>query len=218
MSQTDQDFNESLFLLPVDMRRWIPENDIVYFVSEAVKYIPSDRFVSVKAGLDGGYISSQAILALLLFGYTNDVFSSSRLENLARYNMRYRYVSMNTQPGRDSIFNFRQQNRVAIAKNFLIILKVAFELNIPKVGNVDIEGIRVKASASTEGGKQDYAKVVIEQELKLQIEEMIQEGEKLDTERGGEIGQQYLPGELTQHDQLKTLLGKAFSKVEDEES
>ena len=218
MSQIDQDFNESLFLLPVDMRRWIPENDIVYFVSEAVKYIPSDRFVSVKAGLDGGYISSQAILALLLFGYTNDVFSSSRLENLARYNMRYRYVSMNTQPGRDSIFNFRQQNRVAIAKNFLIILKVAFELNIPKVGNVDIEGIRVKASASTEGGKQDYAKVVIEQELKLQIEEMIQEGEKLDTERSGEIGQQYLPGELTQHDQLKTLLGKAFSKVEDEES
>ena len=218
MFQPETEFNESLFLLPVEMRRWIPETDIVFFVSEAVRHIPLEQFVSTELAQDGSQISSQALLALLIFGYTNDEFSSSRLENLARYNMRYRYVSMNSQPGRDAIYNFRQQNRAAIAKNFLTILKVAFELNIPKVGNVDIEAIRVKASASTEGGKQDYAKVMLEQELKLQIEDMIQESEKLDTERGGEIGQQYLPGELTQHDQLQALLGKAFAKVELEES
>ena len=214
MTKPEQEFNESLFLLPVDMRKWIPENDIVYFVSEAVKHIPAERFKTSESRTEDSYTNPQALLALLIFGYTNDVFSSGRLENLARYNMRYRYVSMNIQPGRDAIYNFRQQNREVIAKSFLTILKVAYELNIPKVGNVDIEEIRVKASASTGGGKRDYATMVLEQEFKLQIEEMIQEAEKLDVERGGEIGQQYLPGELTQHDQLQALLEKAFAKVE----
>ena len=42
-----------LFLLPVDMREWVPEDDLAHFVLEVVDRVPMSAFVVNERGGTG---------------------------------------------------------------------------------------------------------------------------------------------------------------------
>ena len=67
-------------LLPVDMRDWIPENDLVHFVIGAVEGMELESVRVNERGTGSRQYPPSMMLALLIYSYANGVFSSRRIE------------------------------------------------------------------------------------------------------------------------------------------
>jgi transposase len=137
-------------LLPPDLRDWVPEDDIVHFVIEAVEQMPStpNSFVVNLRGTGSKQYSPRMMLALLVYCYANGIFSSRRIERATYRDIGVRYLTGDTHPDHDTICAFRRRNQKAFAEAFLHVLKLACEMGVLKVGTVSVDGTHLDANAS----------------------------------------------------------------------
>src|SRR6201997_34345 len=56
-------------LLPADLRDWVPEDDLVHFVIEAVKTLPTAEFVVNERGTGYAQYPPSMVLALVIYCY-----------------------------------------------------------------------------------------------------------------------------------------------------
>ena len=117
-------------LLPADLRDWVPEDDLVHFVIEAVKTLPTGEFVVNERGTGYAQYPPSMMLALLIYGYANGIFSSRRIERATYRDLGVRFLTGDTHPDHDTICSFRRQNEKLIAKFFVRVLELARELKL----------------------------------------------------------------------------------------
>ncbi|BAK84262.1 transposase [Komagataeibacter medellinensis NBRC 3288] len=68
------------YLLPPDLKSWLPADDMAHFIVAAVERVPMDAFcVPVRTGGKAQY-HPRLILALLIFSHANGLFSLRRIE------------------------------------------------------------------------------------------------------------------------------------------
>ena len=135
-------------LLPPDLRDWIPEDDFVHFVIQAVEGMNLRSFkVNVKGSGSAQY-PPHMMMSLLIYCYANGVFSSRRIERATYRDIAVRYLTGDTHPDHDTICTFRRENFDAVARCFVHVLELARELKLLKVGTVSVDGTTIKASAS----------------------------------------------------------------------
>ena len=132
-----------LYLLPLDIRDWVPEDDLAYFVLEAVERVPMSAFQVNERGTGSAQYHPRMMLALLIYCYANGIFGSRRIERATYRDLGVRYVSADCHPDHDTICAFRRQNIEAVSEAFLQVLLMARELKLLKVGTVSVDGTHV---------------------------------------------------------------------------
>ncbi len=207
------DRNQPL-LLPIDLREWVPADDMVHFVLEAVEQVPLDRFQVNVRGSGSKQYHPRMMLALLIYCYANGVFGSRRIEAATYRDIAVRYLCADTHPDHDTICKFRRENVDAISTSFVQVLQLARELKLLRVGTISVDGSKVDANASKHRNvRYDRAGDLIEQ-LEADIDALLAKAEEADrSER--EVGQQ-LPEELARREKLKAELAAARRRLEDE--
>ena len=78
---------ETAMLLPVDLRDWVPEDDMVDFVLEAIEAMPSTDFDVNRRGSGSPQYPPQMMAALLVYCYSQRLFSSRRIERATWHNI-----------------------------------------------------------------------------------------------------------------------------------
>ena len=98
------------FLLPVDMMDWLPEDDIVYLIVDAVDVTDLSGFeATCKVGHAGQAPFAPAMmLALLIYAYSHGVRSSRVIERLCRRDAGYRFIVGDEVPDHSVIARFRR--------------------------------------------------------------------------------------------------------------
>ncbi len=115
------------FLLPPDLKDWLPADDLAHFIVAAVERVPLHAFkVNKQAGGQPQY-HPQLMLAVLIYSYANGIFSSRRIERATHRDIGVRFVAANSHPDHDTIAVFRQTNKVAFEAAFLQVLLLARE-------------------------------------------------------------------------------------------
>jgi transposase len=203
---------EQPFLMPPDLKDWVPANHIVHFTIEAADMVPLDRFIVNERGSGDEQYHPQMLLALLLYCYSHGIFSSRRIEKATWNDVAVRYICANQHPDHDTICTFRIRNRTAISEAFLRILMLAKEMKILKLGTVSVDGSRIKANASIHKSiRYDRARE-LEQELTVEIDELLARAEsedKVKDERGDEVD-----AELVRLTELKAKMRAAQEEIE----
>lgn len=201
-------------LLPVDLREWVPADDMVHFVLEAAAQVPMDSFKVNRRGSGSKQYHPHMMLALLIYCYANGVFGSRRIEAATYRDIAVRYLCADTHPDHDTICKFRRENVTALSESFLQVLLMAKELKLLKVGRVSVDGTKMDANASKHRNvRYDRAAALIEQ-LEGDIADLLQQAEDADnTERAQ--GQR-LPEQLAQREKLKQALEQARERLEGE--
>ena len=201
-------------LLPVDLREWVPADDMVHFILEAVEQVPLDRFQVNRRGSGSKQYHPRMMLALLIYCYANGVFGSRRIEAATYRDIAVRYLCADTHPDHDTICKFRRENVEAISASFVQVLQLAQELKLLKVGTISVDGTKVDANASKHRNvRYDRTGDLIEQ-LEADIAVLLDQAEEADcSER--ELGQQ-LPEELARREKLQAELAAARRRLEDE--
>ncbi len=139
---------DQAFLLPPDLKSWLPEDDLAHFVVAAVERVPLGQFaVPDRSGGKPQY-HPRLMLALLIYSYANGTFSSRRIERATYRDIAVRFVAANLHPDHDTIAVFRRSNKVAFEAAFLQVLLLARESGLLHLGTVSIDGTKIDANAS----------------------------------------------------------------------
>ena len=98
-------------LLPADMMEWLPEDDIVHMIVEAVGMMDLSKFeTGYKLGGAGqAPFAPQMLLALLIYAYSQGIRSSRAIERLCRRDAGYRFIVGDTIPDHTVIARFRRR-------------------------------------------------------------------------------------------------------------
>lgn len=201
------------FLLPPDLREWVPEDDLVHFVIQAVESLPEGRFRVNRRGSGSAQYPPSMMLALLIYCYANGIFSSRRIERATHRDIAVRFLTGDTHPDHDTIAAFRRENFDVVADCFVQVLELAKELKLLKVGTVSVDGTKMRANASKNRNvRYDRAGELLET-LRRDVEELMAKAER--TDQLDEQDGQRLPDELSRAEALKGKLEAARKIIED---
>ena len=203
---------DQAFLLPPDLRDWVPEDDLAHFRIEAVERVDMGAFKVNYRGTGSAQYHPRMMLALLIYCYANGIFSSRRIERATRRDLGVRFVAANSHPDHDTVATFRRANLAAVAESFLQVLLLAKELKLVKVGVVSVDGSKFEANASKHRSvRYDRAGELIEQ-LRLEIAALMERAEAADA--GASEEPQALPREIARREALCARLDAARRRLE----
>ncbi len=203
---------DQAFLLPPDLRDWIPADDLAHFVIEAVEHVDLGAFKVNHRGTGSAQYHPRMMLALLIYCYANGTFSSRRIERATHRDIGVRFVAANQHPDHDTIASFRRQNFEAVAESFLQVLLLAKELKLLKLGVVSVDGSKFEASASKHRSvRYDRAGELIGQ-LEQEIADLLARAEAADD--SGEDDPQALPEAIARRQALRDRLDAARRRLE----
>jgi transposase len=211
MSKFISDDRSQTFLLPPDLRDWLPANDMAHFVLAACERVEMAAF-KVGAGIEGRpQYHPRMMLALLVYCYANGILSSRRIERATYRDIGVRFVAANLQPDHDTIARFRRNNLAAFEAAFVQVLMLAKETGLLAVGTVSIDGTKIDASASKiKTVRYDRAKA-LRAKLAVDIAALTAKAEAADA--SDEIDPQALPAEIARREVLGAKLDAAVVRL-----
>lgn len=151
-----QNFIESCreqgFLLPPDVREWLPADHLAWFVIEAVAGMDLDAFYGAYRADGHGRAAYEpsAMVALVLYAFATRVRSSRAIERHCRQDVAYRVITGNLVPDHATIARFICRHEQALADLFGEVLKLCDRAELLKPGVVSIDGTRIAGNASPE--------------------------------------------------------------------
>jgi transposase len=168
------------FLLPPSIEDWLPEGHLARFVVEMVEQLDLSSLKESYAGRGSQPHNPAMLVALLFYGYAVGVFSSRKLERSTYDSVAFRYIAVNSHPDHDTIANFRKRFLKELTGLFVEILLVARQMGVLKLGNVSLDGSKVKAHASKHKALSYEHACKLEAQLKNEVAELLQKAEAAD--------------------------------------
>ena len=141
---------DQAFLLPPDMREWLPGGHPVYLVIDALGQMDTSAFhAGRKTGGAGaaGY-DPDMLLGVLVWAYAHREESSRRMEELCRTDVAFRVICAGNLPDHTTIARFRKDFGEAVPEFFAQVLILCGRLGMGRLGVVALDGTKIAASAS----------------------------------------------------------------------
>ena len=195
-------------LLPPDLRDWVADDDLVHFIIEAVDRLPLSSFKTNTRGCGNAQMPPHMMLALLIYCYSNGIFSSRKIERATYRDVAVRFLTADTHPDHDTICAFRRKNLPAISKAFVEILQLARAMGLLKVGKVSTDGTHIKGNASINQNVTYKRAKEIRQSLQIDVAELLSKAANADK---NEIDEQKLPDEIARREKLTSKMDQAIN-------
>ena len=139
------------FLLPPDMREWLPPDHPVHLVITVVEdHLDTSAFHALrKTGGPGtaGY-DPDMLVTVLVWAYLHEVTSSRRIGELCRADVAFRLICGGNLPDHVTFARFRGDFPGAVEEFFAQVLIVCARLGMGRLGTVALDGMKIAASAS----------------------------------------------------------------------
>lgn len=84
------------FLLPPDLKDWLPGDDLAHFFIAAVERVALSALGINNRSSGSAQYHPPMMLALLIYSYANGIFSSRRIERATHRDIGVRFVGANT--------------------------------------------------------------------------------------------------------------------------
>jgi transposase len=138
------------FLLPPSLRDWLPQDDLAWFVLDAVAMIDLGP-IHARYRADGWgapAFDPALMVALLLYAYATGERSSRRIEARCRRDIAYRVICANQTPDHATIARFRVDHEAALAHLFTEVLRLCAAAGLVRLGLLALDGTKIAAEAA----------------------------------------------------------------------
>jgi transposase len=141
---------EQSFLMPPDVREWLPENHLAWFVLAAVEEMDLWPFYAGYRvdGRSRPAYEPAMMVALLLYAYARGIRSSRVIERGCTEDVAFRVVAAQQRPDHATIARFIERHETALAGVFGEVLLLCARSGLAQVGVIAIDGTKVQANAS----------------------------------------------------------------------
>jgi len=182
---------DQMYLMPPSLNEWLPEDDLAWFVIDAVSQMDLEPFYrKYRADGRGNAAYDPAMMVcLLVYGYCMGERSSRRIEQLCKRDVGYRVITGNQMPDHCTIARFRQANEQELVGLFTQVLQLCAAAGLLKVGVVALDGTKIQANASLEANR-TYARI------EEAVREWLTEAQAVDAEEDRLYGEKRRGDEL----------------------
>ncbi|MCK5354673.1 MAG: transposase, partial [Methyloprofundus sp.] len=134
--------------LPDNLEEWLNDDDLAIFIVDVVEQLDTSAIENAyKRGGSKGY-PPKMMLALLFYCYAKGIFSSRKIERATYELIPVLYIASGLHPDHDSINTFRKRFLSELGELFVMLLQIAHNMKIFKLGDIYIDGTKIKANAS----------------------------------------------------------------------
>ncbi len=150
-------------LLPPNLRDWLPDEHLAWFVLEAVDELDLEPFhASYRAdGWGRAAHDPKMMVALYVYAYSIGVRSARAIERRCHEDVAFRVICAGQVPDRATIARFRARHEAAIAALFGGVLCLCARAGLVEVGVLSLDGTKLAAAAS-ERQNRDYEQIAAE--------------------------------------------------------
>ena len=137
-------------LLPPDLREWLAEDHLAWFVIDAVEELDLGGF-NASYRLDGHGRAAHdpaMMVALLVYAYAIGERSSRAIERRCREDIAFRVITANQVPDHATVARFRVRHEAALSDLFGQVLGLCADAGLVSVGVVAVDGSKFAADAS----------------------------------------------------------------------
>jgi transposase len=147
------------FLLPPDMRDWLPDDHPVHLVIAAIDYLDTSAFHAGRrtGGAGAAGYDPDMLAGVLVWAYAHRVTSSRRIEELCRTDVAFRLICGGNLPDHATIARFRAELGGAAGAFFAQVLALCARMGMGRVGVVALDSTAVAASASRSANRSEEA-------------------------------------------------------------
>jgi len=210
---------EQELLLPPSLREWLPENHLVYFVSDVVDQLDLSAIHAVYQKEKRGQppYDPRLMTKLLVYGYCTGVFSSRRIQKRLREDIPFKVLAAGNEPDFRTISDFRKIHIETLENLLEQVLAMALECGAIKLGRVSLDGTKLKANASKHKAMSYGRMKEKQQQLKEEVTQLLAAAEAADEEEDRQYGSQRggeLPEELQRRESRLVRIKEAKKVVE----
>jgi transposase len=143
------------FLLPPDLRDWLPEGHLAWFILDVVDQLDLDAFLRVHRADGHGHpaYDPKLLLGVLLYGYCLGIRSSRQLERRCTEDIAFRVLAANQTPDHVTIARFRVRHEQALAGFLVASLKLCATAGMVRVGTVALDGTKLAGNAADKANR-----------------------------------------------------------------
>ena len=142
-------------LMPVDMREWLPEDDLAFLVLDAVAALDLGEFRR-RYRADGhgrAAFDPEMMVALLLYGYCRGERSSRVIEKRCVRDVAYRVIAGGLYPGHATVARFRARHQEALGGLFSQVLRLLAAEGMVSLGLLSLDGTKLAGNAAQKASR-----------------------------------------------------------------
>jgi transposase len=172
------------FLLPPDLRDWLPEGHLAWFVLDVVDQLDLEPFLRVYRADGHGHPAyhPKLLLGVLLYGYAIGVRSSRQIQRRCTEDLAFRVLAANQLPDHVTIARFRVRHEQALAGFLVASLRLCAAAGMIKLGIVALDGTKVAANAANTASH-------THDKLEREVADILRQAAAADQREDGEHGQ-----------------------------
>ncbi|HZD68371.1 MAG TPA: transposase [Actinomycetes bacterium] len=163
------------FLLPPDLRDWLPAGHLAWFVLDVVDQLDLEPFY--RAHRDDGHghpaYDPKLLLGVLLYGYCLGVRSSRQIERRCHEDIAFRVLAANQTPDHVTIARFRARHEQTLAGFLVESLKLCAAAGMVQVGTVTLDGTKLAGNASDKANR-------TQERLEAEVAEILRQAAETD--------------------------------------
>jgi len=182
------------FLLPPDLRDWLPADHLAWFVRDVTDQLDLGPFVRGYRADGHGHpaYDPKVLLGVLLYAYATGVRSSRQIQRRCHEDLAFRVLAGNQAPDHVTIARFRVRHQQALAGFLVESLRLCAAAGLVRLGVIALDGTKVAANAADRANR-TLAK--LEDEVTAILREAAQVDQAEDRQHGPRHGDE-LPAEL----------------------
>jgi transposase len=211
---------EQDLLLPPSLREWLPEDHLVFFVSDLIDQLDLSGITSAYEDEERGYPPYHPVMLtkVVVYAYCVGVFSSRKIQRRLVEDVAFRVLAAGNHPDFRTIADFRKTHLPALRGFFEQVLRLARELGAPRVGRVALDSSKMKANASKPKAM-SYGRMRDQQrQLREEVKQLLDQAEAVDAAEDAEYGSDRrgdeLPAELQRRESRLTRIREAKRALE----
>jgi len=212
---------DQLLLMPPALADWVPEDHLARFVSDVVDTLD---LAAIEESYDEerGYppYHPRMMVKVLLYGYCTGVYSSRKIARQLTDSVAFRFLAAGNQPDFRTVSEFRKRHGAALAGLFQQVLRLCRRAGLVKLGQVAIDGTKIKANASKHKAMSYRRMHEAEAALAGEVAELLRRAEVADQAEDARYGAERrgdeLPAELARRESRLAKIREAKAALEAE--
>lgn len=176
-------------LLPSSYNEKIPANHLVRVVSEAVEKIDISPLLAQYRGGGTSSYHPKMLLKVLVYGYTERIYSSRRIAKALRENIHFMWISGENCPDFRTVNDFRSSRmKTVIEEVFSAVLEYLVEAGHVKLEHYFLDGTKIEADANKHKVVWAKRRENYHARVQKQIKELLKQIEQTNAEEQAEYG------------------------------
>lgn len=209
---------DQLLLFPNTINDFVPKSHLARLVDQIVEELNTTNIEKKYSSLGQNTYHPKILIKLLFYGYAVGERSGRTIAKKIETDTAYMYLSQMYRPDFRTVNDFRKNHIKELSEYFLEIVRYCQKLNLVKVGQINIDGTKMKANASSRRTKNKQQCEQWIERIEKKIKQMLEEASQIDAQEDalyGNLRGDELPRQINTAEKLKKKLEEISQSFKD---